>query len=389
MSNTGDYTERAVMVENVSDELENPLASEQIERRRLTRLIDALPVLAGFISPDGHVLHTVGPNKQTFIWDMPEFAYSHDSVTSIIDLCDRAARGERIQIERPYRKNRPGKKDIILTRGLLTFEPMRDEDGEINDIAINLIDCEDYDIPIAKPLEKSRLATANRRIESALSFAQMVIETLWENREHPSGSVSSRDRISERLDVIASIIDPLSDPDLNTVPLEILVDCVLSTFSDTPDNTRLKVLLPDADIPMDYAPLMALMLGELMNNAFEHGAWNDDGSMRRGHVCIEADQFDGPQGSYLRIDWTEDGGPDVAMFNTKGFGLTLCERLFPQITGGASTMTHLEAGICWTFELPIDDSFAEAEIRSRSPKLIYSDLQASDLPPEHDLDPSS
>lgn len=379
----------------VSDDLEHQIANEQIERRRLSRLIEALPVLAGFISPDGHLLHTVSPNNQTFIWDMPEFSYSHNSVTAIIDFCDRAARGERIQLERPYRKNIGRSRKVELGRGLLTFDPMQGSDGHINEIAVSLIDCDEHKIPSAQPLEKSRLAIANNRIESTLSFAQMVVETLWFEEfsaTDASGSgatPSRRDRMSQRLDMIASIIDPLSDPDLDVIPLEVLIDSISSSQGGADFDQNLRLLLPDADIPMEHAPLMALVLGELFLNARQHGAWSrpdPDGGL--GHICVEADQFDGPDGSYLRIDWTEDGGPSVPVFDNRGFGLTLCERLFPQMTGGSATMANLEDGISWTLELPVRDQSAEPPTRQQSSKLIYSDFSSSDLPPEIDLDPA-
>lgn len=379
----------------MSDNVKNGLAREQVERRRLSRLIEALPVLAGFISPDGHILHTVTPNSQTFIWDMPEFAYSHDAITTIIDLCDQAARGDRIQTERPYRRAGGDPETIDFGRGLLTMDPMRDEDGHVTEIAVSLIDCDDHAIPLGKPLERSRLAIANHRIETVLSFAQMVIESLWENEETrladaPTSKPTTphhRDRMSERLDTIASIIDPLSDPDLDVIPLEILVDCVLFSSPHPLPQSRLRAILPDADIPMDLAPLMTLMLGELMSNAFHYGAWNDQHPDRHGHVCLEADLLDGVNGPVLRIDWTEDGGPSVTALSSAGFGMTLCERIFPQVTGGTSTMTNLEDGISWTFELPMPTLDDAKPKPAASPELIYSSLRASDLPPESDQDP--
>ena len=389
----------------LSDDLDHKIAQEQLQRRRLSRLVDALPVLAGFVSPDGHILHSISLNQQSFIWEMPEFSYSHDSVTTVIDLCDRAGRGERLQLERPYCRSQEDNNDNVeLRRGLLTFDPMFDEDGNVSEIAVSLIDCEDHGIPPLKPQERSRSAIANMRVQSVLSFAQMVIETLWDGAQDTSetpddGPISEaeektrRQRMSRCLDTIASIIDPISDPDLDTVPLEVIIDCVLSIQPSPELRNRLRILMPDADIPIDYVPLLALMIGELMANARAYGPWRHDDhcvgdAVALGHICVEADLFDGPGGPHLRIDWTEDGVAKIAPFEGPGFGLTLCERLFPQITSGSATMTSFNDGISWTFELPVSDPSETAQGFTSKAFLVHSNLQMSDLPPDSDPGPA-
>jgi two-component sensor histidine kinase len=41
---------------------------------------------------------------------------------------------------------------------------------------------------------------------------------------------------------------------------------------------------------------------------------------------------------------------------SQGFGFTLAERLFPQLTGGETQMLNAKNGLCWTFKLPIPDA---------------------------------
>ena len=322
----------------------NNKAQEQIARRRLTRLLDALPVFTGFCTPDGHLLQTRPPAKETFLWALPAFSYSHDSITQIVECCERAAGGERVQVERDYRA---GDDSESLRRGLLTLSPLETEEGLIDEIGVSLIDAEDHGLSPPDPRAKSRLEAANARIGNILSLAQTVVETLASRPAHRVAP-DRRDHIVERLDVLGRVIDPLSDLDRGTMPLREAVALALGGPAEMPRD-RLSLDLGPANLSLDVVPLFTLMVSELALNARQHGAWRTPDA---GRVSVQSETLDTPRGRVLRLHWVEDATSEVAAILSRGFGLTLVQRLFPQLTGGTATLLDNADGVSWTLELP-------------------------------------
>lgn len=323
-------------------------ADERIARRRLTRLIDALPVFSGFASPDGHLLMTRPPTQEAFLWALPLFSYSHDSITQIVDLCERAARGEDVQVERPYRKQTGSDDAGQLGRGLLRIVPVRDEDGFVDELGITLIDCDVNGLDMRDERAKVRLAEANERIDGLLSLAQTVIETLAQ-RPASARRAPARDAMGARLSALARMITPLSDPHARTLPLDTLLGYALEDVDPDTRRTRLTRDIAPSDVAIEIAPIYMLMLWELARNAVEHGAWRDGGE---GRVVVDAATLDTPQGRVVRLHWIEDGVHNMPAILSRGFGLTLGERLFAQRTGGASSMLDTPDGMSWTLEVP-------------------------------------
>ncbi|MEM7727655.1 MAG: hypothetical protein AAF311_00095 [Pseudomonadota bacterium] len=326
-------------------------AKEQLERRRLARLVDALPVFSGFASPDGHLMQARPQTSESFLWSLPEFAYAHDSVTQVVDMCEKASKGERVQVERPYLKETVGQ-SALYGRGLLTLSPILDDKGHVEELAVTLLDCDEAGLTPHDAFAKSRLSEANARIESMLSLAQTVVEV-----SHPLiGTAEGRDRLSDRLDALAAVIETVSEPDLADMPIEALIETALEGMDSGRRTHRLQLMMGGGAVPITYVPLVMLLLSELVTNACLHGAWRDDSGDRQGTVAVQSEVLDSVSGRVLRLHWIEDGGPPVSAVLGRGFGFTLGERLFPQITGGTARLLNSEDGISWTFELPIPDT---------------------------------
>ena len=329
------------------EEDKRSMAQDHVERRRLSRLLEALPVFSGYISPDGHLSRTQPPIDATFLWSLPAFSYAHDSVAQIVDLCEISARGERVQIERPYWKKGPDGSGQHKN-GLLTLTPILDENDYVDEIAVSLIDSADVsDAPINK-FAKSRLANANRRISVMLDLAQTVIEAS-QNTFH-----DDRHEMSRRLDTLASVIDLISDPDLLHVPLDTLVENSVRHLPSGIDCGPLELALNGCEVPVLTAPLITLLLSELLDNAAHHGAWRRRPRDPVGTVFIQAEILnEDAQNEVLHLTWIEDHGPTVPAVLGWGFGFMLGERLFPQLTGGNSHKLNSEDGISWSFKVPI------------------------------------
>lgn len=332
-------------------------AQEQLERRRLARLIDVLPVFSGFVSSDGHITQSRPATAESYLWALPEFAYAPDSVTQIVDLCERAARGERIQVERPYLRSSHDT-TALFARGLLTLTPVLDDKDRIDELAVTLIDCDENGLTPPDPMGRTRLATANSRIDAMLSLAQTVIESAAPSDRSDDAEI--RERMTERLDMLASIIDIVADPDREDVPVEHLLDMALANMRKTLPPTRLRHDALEGLIPIASAPLMILLLHELAANAQRHGAWRPGTEERGGQVMIQSEILDDMQGRSLRLHWIEDGGTGIGSNIRRGFGFEIAEHLFAQVTGGRADLFDSEDGVSWSFELPVgnpgDDS---------------------------------
>ena len=333
------------------DRQPNAAQAEQRDRRRLMRLIGALPVFSGITSSDGHLLRTQPETAEAFLWTLPQFNYSHDSITAVIEACDRAAKGERVQVERPYAKTAALGQTPDLARGLLTLTPITDDDGFVEELGVTLIDCDDAGVPPPDPRAPIRLAQINARIDTMLGLSQTVIETLLALHTDAEGG-SPRDAIARRLDVLGRLIDPVSDPDVKSLPLRGLVELAMGAACTAVPQARTRLALGDTPVPLGLAPALSLLVFELARNARQHGAWSGD----HGQLRIEAEVLDGAAGRTLRLHWMEDGGPTVPDTLLPAFGLRYARELFPVLTGGETVLLNTPEGLSWTFALPLPDT---------------------------------
>ena len=324
---------------------------EQRDRRRLMRLMQALPVFSGIASSEGHLLRTQPETSEAFLWTLPEFNYSHDSITAVIHGCDRAAKGERVQVERPYAKTAALGGTPDLARGLLTLTPITDDDGFVEEVGVTLIDCEEAGVPPPDPRAPVRLAQINARIDAMLGLSQTVIETFLD-LQGDAAHAPPRDAIARRLDLLGRLIDPVSDPDKETLAVSDIVDLAITARGKTTPHGRARFALGGSHLSVAAAPTLALLVFELAQNAGAHGAWSGD----RGQVSVQAETVDGAGGRTLRLHWIEDGGPAVPDTLQEAFGLRYAQRIFPALTGGEAALLNTSAGLSWTFSLPLPDS---------------------------------
>ncbi|MEL6686993.1 MAG: hypothetical protein AAFP97_05170 [Pseudomonadota bacterium] len=329
-------------------------SQEQVEQRRLSRLLNALPVFSGYITPDGHISRTHPETDASFLWSIPAFSYAHDSVTQIVDLCETAAQGERVQIERPYWKQSSEVESNSYGLGLLTLTPIFDDDANVDEIAVSLLDCDDAGVAQTNEFATSHLSAAHHRIRIVLDLAQTIIEA------SQGADAITHDKMNRRLDAVINIVDLISDPDRSEVPLKQLVQQSLGNLPERDNHTPLIKRLNKATIPISKVPLIALLLSELFDNASLHGAWRRGPGDPTGTITIKADVLDSAYGKNLHLQWIEEEGPSVPGLLNRGFGFTLAERLFPQLTGGEAQMLNAKNGLCWTFKLPISDAVNDA-----------------------------
>jgi light-regulated signal transduction histidine kinase (bacteriophytochrome)/CheY-like chemotaxis protein len=121
-------------------------------------------------------------------------------------------------------------------------------------------------------------------------------------------------------------------------------------------NDRVQIKGPDAGIRPDLAPVLALVMHELMTNATRHGAL----SVPDGHVEVHLEKL--PDGMSIR--WQELNGPEAVPPETKGFGITLIETSLPFELGGSVDVVYGIQGISVTISVPSDALVGSVPVRA-------------------------
>lgn len=107
-----------------------------------------------------------------------------------------------------------------------------------------------------------------------------------------------------------------------------------------------KVLVegPDAKLRADVAPVIALLLHELVSNAVKHGA------LSKSETSLTVTWR--PDSGGLMLQWKESGLSGVRTPSHKGFGLNLIERAVPFECRGSASIDFESDGLRGSFWLP-------------------------------------
>lgn len=124
----------------------------------------------------------------------------------------------------------------------------------------------------------------------------------------------------------------------------VLQICALEAAPYNARGARVDIGGTDSGIRSDLAPIVALVIHELMTNAAKYGALSQDG----GQVTIRLSRSD----AGLRIDWQERGGPEVRPPARVGFGTTLIQTSVPFELDGTVALEHAADGLRATIDLP-------------------------------------
>jgi len=93
------------------------------------------------------------------------------------------------------------------------------------------------------------------------------------------------------------------------------------------------------------------VLHELATNAIKHGALSNGAG--RVSLTFEAHPPSADGGPTMVMVWTETGGPPVSAPSTRGFGISLIERLTKRQTTGETVLDWRQEGLRCCIELPI------------------------------------
>lgn len=187
------------------------------------------------------------------------------------------------------------------------------------------------------------IAELNHRVKNILA----LIRSLSRQAKASSASLESYAiALEQRISALAAAHDLAVSNTMNGVSLRGILKTELEPFL-VDDQTQVLMKGPLIGLRADVAPMIALVLHEIVSNAVKYGAL----STEDGIVRIKWNVEDGR----LKLSWQEIGGPDVAEPERRGFGRSLVEKAIPFELDGTAELSFAPDGVRFDFELPSEN----------------------------------
>lgn len=184
------------------------------------------------------------------------------------------------------------------------------------------------------------ISELNHRVRNILALIRGLISQAQNGIETSDGFLSTLD---ERVQSLARAHDQITQDRWGPARLRDLVDTEADAYLG---DMRDRVLASGPNILLQPSAFttLALVFHELMTNAAKYGALSTNGG-----VLVDW-RFDAD--GDLIIDWSERGGPTVAIPTRRGFGSTVIERIVPHDLGGTAEIEYAPAGVQAHFRVP-------------------------------------
>jgi len=184
------------------------------------------------------------------------------------------------------------------------------------------------------------IAELNHRVKNILA----LIRSLSRQAKASSASLESYAKaLEQRIAALAGAHDLAVSNTMKGVSLRGILEAELAPYLA---DTRSQVLLtgPTIGLRADVAPIIALVLHEVVSNAVKYGAL----STQDGIVRVRWEERD----DQLHLFWQELGGPHVDTPTRHGFGRSLIEKAIAYEFDGHSEISFLPTGVTFQFNLP-------------------------------------
>lgn len=242
------------------------------------------------------------------------------------DLFRRIGLGEHVP---PY-ETRRRRRDGTLVDVSLTVSPIYGGAGEI--IGASKIA---RDITAKKQFERFQamaMGELKHRIKNILSTVTAIARQTFVNGDDERDAVRTFD---ERLASLARAHDLLTTGNWEEADLRTVIDAALQPYA--PDRFRIEG--PAINVGAHAVTALTLAFHELATNAAKYGALSREG----GIVCIR--WHGSPDTVRFKLQWREEGGPDVVIPTRRGFGSKLIERLLAAELNGEVRLDFAPSGL--------------------------------------------
>ncbi len=216
-----------------------------------------------------------------------------DRVDEEARIIARIRAGERIETHETIRRHKSGK----LLEVSLTVSPIYDADGSI--VGASKIA---RDITARKQAERVQevlIAELNHRVKNILATVAAIARQTFAGARDIE---AARAAFDARLQSLARAHDLLTHGNWGAASLRRVVAEALSAYS----TERVDITGPDISISPKAVVAIALIVHELATNAAKYGAL----SAESGKIAVSW-KLEGSPDPFLRLLWSESGGPPV------------------------------------------------------------------------------
>lgn len=202
------------------------------------------------------------------------------------------------------------------------------------------------------------IAELNHRVKNILA----LIRSLSRQAKASSASLESYAlALEQRIAALAAAHDLAVSNTMQGVSLRGILKTELSPYLEA-ENSQVLMTGPLIGLRADVAPMIALVLHEIVSNAVKYGALSDPD----GIVRVRWKEQEGR----LHFTWQEIGGPRVTPPERHGFGRSLIEKAIPYELDGVAELRFEEDGVQFSFDLP-DDALVELD-RENETRIVGS-----------------
>jgi len=224
--------------------------------------------------------------------------------------------------------------------------PELGEDGEVVGYIGALTDISDR-----KEAEAARtlaLRELDHRVKNAIATVQGVAEQTL-------SSAFSREEFAQtfrgRLQALGQMHEAMARNEWNELGLRSLVDLLLAPFASD-RAARIDVDGEPLAVPVNSVRPIGMALYELATNATKYGSLSRPG----GRVDVSwARASDRPAG-WVKLRWSESGGPPVCEPGRRGFGTAMIQEAVPHELGGDVRLRFEPSGLDCEIAFPLDRS---------------------------------
>ena len=184
------------------------------------------------------------------------------------------------------------------------------------------------------------IAELNHRVKNILA----LIRSLSRQARTSSDSLETYAlALERRINALAAAHDLAVSNSLSGVSVRDIVETGLEPYLRSSSNA-LSISGPDIGLRADVAPMISLVMHEVITNAAKYGAL----SVPEGRLAVDWQVGD----DGLVFSWTESGGPTVAPPTRSGFGQSLINRAIPYEFDGTVEHHFPPDGARFGFTLP-------------------------------------
>jgi len=196
------------------------------------------------------------------------------------------------------------------------------------------------DLIVHQRQQELMIAELNHRVKNILA----LIRSLSRQAKASSASLESyAQALEQRIAALAAAHDLAVSNTMQGVSLRNILETELKPYL-TDDSTQVILAGPVTGLRADVAPMIALVMHEVVTNAAKYGALSTDEGVVRAHWTVSADGL-----SFL---WREIGGPRVAPPTRRGFGRSLIEQAIPYEFDGTVSLDYAPGGLVMSFTMP-------------------------------------